>query len=302
MEVFLSQAFNGVSVASILVLAALGLAITFGLMGVINMAHGEFIMIGAYTTFVVQKLFEAYVPEAAFNSYIFVAIIASFIVAGIFGLILERLILRHLYGRAADSLLVTWGVSLVLQQLARSIFGSSNVGVTCPSFLDKNIQIGAMLSLSYKRIFILFMAIVCVALLAFVMYKTRQGRCMRATMQNRAMASSLGVNTPFIDMATFAIGSGLAGVAGTAVTFLGPIGPSIGSSYLVDTFMSVVVGGVGRIIGTIVGGSLIGIGGSSFEFFTSASLGKVLIFAVVIIILQFRPKGIFSINSRALDE
>lgn len=302
MELFISQLFNGISVASILLLAALGLAITFGLMGVINMAHGEFIMIGAYTTYVVQNMFKAHMPAEAFDFFYIASIFLSFIVAGSFGLLLERIIIRRLYSRALDSLLVTWGVSLALQQLARTVFGSSNVGVDSPAFLENNLRITPMLSFSYKRIFILVMALSCAAIFAFIMYRTRQGRNMRATMQNRTMASSLGVNTNLIDAGTFAIGSGFAGVAGCAITLLGPIGPSVGSSYIVDAFMTVVVGGVGRIAGTAAGSALIGMGGASFEFFTTASLGKALIFAVVIIILQFRPKGIFTITSRALDE
>lgn len=301
MELLIMQLFNGLSVSSILLLAALGLAITFGVMGVINMAHGEFIMIGAYTTYVIQNLFKAYMPQAI-DAYYFVAIIASFIIAGLIGFILERVIIRHLYGRVLDSLLVTWGVSLVLQQLARTIFGSSNVGVQVPSFLEKNLKVTPMLSFSYKRLFILAMVIICIAIYVLVMYRTRSGRNVRATMQNRNMAASLGVNTKWIDAGTFAAGSGFAGIAGCAIALLGPVGPSIGATYIVDTFMTVVVGGVGRILGTTIGASVIGMGGTVFEYFTSASLGKVMIFIVVIMILQFRPKGIFTIHSRTLDD
>ncbi len=302
MELLVMQLFNGLSVSSILLLAALGLAITFGVMGIINMAHGEFIMIGAYTTYIVQKLFEAYLPKAVFDTYYFVAIIAAFLVAGAIGFLLERLVIRHLYGRVLDSLLVTWGVSLVFQQLARTIFGSSNVGVQTPAFLEGNLQVATGISFSYKRLFILGIVILCVLLYNFVMYKTRSGRNVRATMQNRNMAASLGVNTKWIDAGTFAVGSGFAGIAGCAITLLGPVGPTIGATYIVDTFMTVVVGGVGRIIGAVTGAGIIGMGGSSFEFFTTASFGKVIIFTVVIIILQFKPKGIFSTKTRALDD
>lgn len=302
MENFLMQLFNGLSISSILLLASLGLAITFGLMGIINMAHGEFIMIGAYTTYVVQNIFREYLPSSMFSSYFLVSLLASFVVAGLIGLFLERLIIKHLYGRVLDSLLVTWGVSLVLQQLARSIFGTSNVSVDCPQFLNNNFVLSNGFSLSYKRIFILILSIVCVVLIAYLMYKTKQGRNVRAVMQNRSMAASLGVNTSLIDVGTFAIGSGFAGIAGAAITLLGPVGPTIGSTYIVDTFMTVVVGGVGRIVGCVVGSGVMGLGGSSFEYFTSASLGKVLIFTVVIIVLQFKPKGIFTISSRALDD
>ncbi len=302
MDLLFMQLFNALSVSSILLLASLGLAITFGLMGVINMAHGEFIMIGAYTTYVVQNIWRSLFSEKMFDSYFIAAIFISFLVTALLGVLLERLIIRHLYGRALDSLLVTWGISLILQQLVRSIFGPTNVSVSCPAFLDKNIQVVGMFSMSCKRLFILAMAIVSCILIGTLMYKTRQGRNIRAAMQNREMAASLGVNTAACDMLTFAIGSGFAGVAGCAITFLGPIGPTIGQSYIVDTFMAVVVGGVGRIIGCITGSLVIGMGSPVFEFFTSASLGKVFIFVVAVIILQFRPKGIFSISSRVLDE
>lgn len=296
------QLFNGLSVSSIYLLAALGLAITFGLMGVINMAHGEFIMIGAYTTYVVEGIWMSLMPESASGGFFIASIFISFIVSALVGVLLERLVIRHLYGRPLDSLLVTWGISLILQQAARSIFGAANVSVSCPSFLNDNIQVFGSFSMSTKRLFILALSVLCVVILALLMFKTRPGRNVRAAMQNRPMAASLGVNTSMCDMMTFGIGSGFAGVAGAAITLLGPVGPTVGQSYIVDTFMTVVVGGVGRIIGCITGASIIGVGGPTFEFFTSASLGKVLIFIVVIIILQFRPKGIFTIHSRSLDD
>jgi len=296
------QLFNGLSVSSIYLLAALGLAITFGLMGVINMAHGEFIMIGAYTTYVVEGIWMSAMPGSASGGFFIASIFISFIVSALVGVLLERLVIRHLYGRPLDSLLVTWGISLILQQAARSIFGAANVSVSCPSFLNDNIQVFGSFSMSTKRLFIMALSVLCVVLLALLMFKTRPGRNVRAAMQNRPMAASLGVNTSMCDMMTFGIGSGFAGVAGAAITLLGPVGPTVGQSYIVDTFMTVVVGGVGRIIGCITGASIIGVGGPTFEFFTSASLGKVLIFIVVIIILQFRPKGIFTIHSRSLDD
>lgn len=302
MEILTMQLFNGISVSSILLLAAIGLAITFGLMGVINMAHGEFIMIGAYTTYVIQNIFQKYISEAYFDIYCLVAIIMSFIIAAIFGLVLERLIIRHLYSRASESLLVTWGVSLILQQLARSIFGSPNVGVKAPAFLENSLKITDVIVLPYKRLFILLIAIACLFGVYFLMYKTRQGRNIRAVMQNRNMAASLGVNTKWIDAGTFAIGSGLAGVAGCALSWIGAIGPTLGTNYIVDTFMTVVVGGVGSIAGTVIGSSFIGVGGTGFEFLTDASIGKVLVFICVIIVLQFKPKGIFTVNTRALDD
>ncbi|MDD3137951.1 MAG: urea ABC transporter permease subunit UrtB [Lachnospiraceae bacterium] len=302
MDIFFMQLFNVLSVSAILLLASLGLAITFGLMGVINMAHGEFIMIGAYTTYVVQNIWKSIFSVSMFDGYFIASIFISFLVTALLGVLLERLVICHLYGRALDSLLVTWGISLILQQLVRSIFGPTNVSVSCPKFLDNNLQIMGIFSMSYKRLFIIGMAIVSCIVIAFLMNKTRQGRNVRAAMQNRSMAASLGVNTAACDMLTFAIGSGFAGVAGCAITFLGPIGPTIGQAYIVDTFMAVVVGGVGRIIGCITGSLVIGMGSPIFEFFTTASLGKVFIFVVAIIILQFKPKGIFSISNRILDE
>lgn len=301
MDIFLMQLFNGLSVSSIYLLAALGLAITFGLMGVINMAHGEFIMIGAYTTYIVENIWTAVMPNLS-DGFFIAAIFVSFIISALIGILLERVVIRHLYGRPLDSLLVTWGISLVLQQAARSIFGAANVSVSCPSFLNKNIQVVGAFSMSYKRLFILFLSVICVSVLAFLMFKTRPGRNVRAAMQNRPMAASLGVNTSMCDMMTFGIGSGFAGVAGAAITLLGPVGPTVGQSYIVDTFMTVVVGGVGKIIGCVTGSAIIGVGGPTFEFFSSASLGKVFIFIVVIVILQFRPKGIFTIHSRSLDD
>ena len=291
METYILQIFNGISVSSIFILAALGLAITFGLMKIINMAHGEFIMIGAYTTYLIQNLFSDYLPESVFDVYYFVAIPCSFLVAGIIGYLLERTIICHLYGRSLDSILATWGVSLFLQQLARSIFGAPN-----GSLVLFNMQF------PYKRLFIIALVIFAIACIYILLFKTNYGRKIRAVMQNRTMAASLGINTRRIDAYTFAFGSGIAGIAGTALSLLGSIGPTLGTNYIVDTFMVVVLGGVGTLIGTISGGFIIGMSNTTFEFFTDASLGKVIVFTLVILFLQWRPKGLFSIKSRALDE
>ena len=296
------QIFNGISVSSIFLLASLGLASTFGRLGVINMAHGEFIMIGAYTAYVIQNLFRAYLPAGVFDAYVFVAIAASFLTAALFGAVLERLVICRLYGRTEDSLLVTWGGSLVLQQLARSIFGAPNVGVDAPSFMEKSLRVTSTLAFPLKRIFILAIALICLGGVYALMYKSRQGRNIRAVMQNRNMAACLGVNTKRIDCATFAAGSGLAGLAGCALTWIGPIGPTLGTNYIVDTFMTVVVGGAGSILGTVFGSAFIGVGETTFEFFTNASVGKVLIFACIILLLQFKPKGIFAVRNRALED
>lgn len=301
METLIMQIFNGFSVSSILLLAALGLAITFGQMGIINMAHGEFIMIGAYTTYVVQNLFRTYLPKNVFDMYCIAALFLSFLVAALFGTVLEKLIIRHLYGKPAESLLVTWGISLILQQLARSIFGAPNVAVDAPSFLENSLKIGTI-SFSYKRLFILVIAICCLVGVYVLMYRTKYGRNIRGVMQNRDMAAGLGVNTKQVDSLTFSMGCGLAGLAGAALTWIGAIGPTLGTNYIVDAFMSVVVGGAGSILGTVFGSVFIGLGGTTFEYLTDASLGKVLIFVCVIILLQFKPKGIFAISGRALED
>ncbi len=302
MSTYLLQIFNGISVSSILMLAALGLAITFGLMKIINMAHGELIMIGAYVTYLVQNIFLSFVSKNLFDVYFIVSIPVAFIVTAGIGYLLEIIVIKRLYGRPLDSLLATWGVSLFLQQLARSIFGAPNVDVRSPKWLDGGMVIMKDLQLPYKRLFIIFLVSVCIFGVYFFLYKTTNGRRIRAVMQNRSMAESLGINTRKMDAMTFAVGSGVAGVAGCALTLLGSIGPTLGTNYIVDTFMVVVLGGVGRIVGTVAGAGAIGIGNTTFEFLTNASLGKVLVFTVVILFLQWKPQGFFTISSRALDE
>lgn len=294
------QVFNGISLSSILLLAAIGLAITFGLMGVINMAHGEFMMIGAYTAYVVQNIFKSVAP-AALGAYVPVAIVASFVVAALLGLALEKLVICHLYGRTEDSLLVTWGVSLILQQAARNLFGSANVGVEVPAYMQGSLQIGGVY-LPYTRIWILVIAIVALVAVYVLMFRTRWGRNIRAVMQNREMASSLGVNTRRIDGVTFAFGCGLAGLAGCTLTWIGLIGSTLGQNYIVNAFMTVVVGGVGSIFGSVFGAGFIGIGQSAFEFMTDASIGQVLIFVCIVILLQFKPKGLFETHNRSLED
>jgi urea transport system permease protein len=301
MGTYLTQIFNGISVSSVYLIAALGLSITFGLMKVINMAHGEFIMIGAYTAFVVQSIFLNYL-SGIFSVYFIVAIPVSFITAGIIGYVLEILVIRHLYGRPLDSLLATWGVSLTLQQLARSIFGAPNVDVKSPNWLNGGIQVISGFVMPYKRLFIILLVALCLTGVYLLLYRTPYGRRIRAVMQNRNMASSLGIPTRKVDAYTFALGSGLAGIAGCALALLGSIGPTLGSNYIVDTFMVVVLGGVSRLAGTIAGASIIGVGDTLFEFLTDTTMAKVLIFAVVIVFLQWKPKGLFTISSRELDD
>ncbi|ANY66520.1 urea ABC transporter permease subunit UrtB [Paenibacillus sp. BIHB 4019] len=301
MDVFILQLFNGISVSSILLLIALGLAITFGLMKVINMAHGELIMIGAYSTYLTQNLFHAYMPGSWFNWYFVLSIPASFLIAFLFGLLLEVSLIRHLYGRPLDSLLATWGVGLVLQQLARSIFGAPNVAVTSPSWLNGGMRILNDVVLPYKRLFIVGLVAACLIAMYFYIYRSLEGRRMRAVMQNRDMAACLGVSTRRVDAMTFAIGSGIAGVAGCALTLMGPIGPSLGTYYIVDAFMVVVLGGVGKLVGTVLGAFGIGVFNTMFEYWTNASLGKVLVFLCIVAFLQWRPSGFVAMRTRSLD-
>jgi len=300
-DVLLSQIFNGLSVSSILLLIALGLAITFGLMNVINMAHGELIMAGAYVAYVTQSIFAKYVDVEFFGLYFFMAIPLAFLVSALMGLIMERFLIRFLYGRPLDSLLATWGVSMILQQVARSIFGAPNVDVVSPRWLNGGIELMAGLQLPYKRIFIIGLVALCIVGMYCYIYRSSAGRKMQAVMQNRDMAACLGIPTRKVDAMTFALGSGLAGVAGCSLALLGSIGPSIGTYYIVDAFMVVVLGGVGKLVGTVAGALAIGMINTAFEYGTTASVGKVLVFSLVILFLQLKPSGLVSLRTRALD-
>lgn len=301
MELFILQLFNGLSISSILLLVALGLAITFGLMKVINMAHGELIMIGAYSTYLTQNLFISYMPAEWFNWYFVLSIPVSFAIAFLIGMALEAGLIRFLYGRPLDSLLATWGVGLVLQQLARTIFGAPNVAVKSPTWLDGGMVVMGGTLLPYKRLFIIALVIACLAAMYLYIYRSHEGRRMRAVMQNREMAACLGISTRRVDTMTFAIGSGIAGIAGCALTLLGPIGPSLGTYYIVDAFMVVVLGGVGKLVGTILGATGIGMFNTLFEYWTNASLGKVLVFVCIVAFLQWKPSGLVAMRTRSLD-
>ncbi|MHB1022162.1 MAG: urea ABC transporter permease subunit UrtB [Acidobacteriaceae bacterium] len=294
------QIFNGLSSSSILLLISLGLAITFGLMGVINMAHCEFMMLGSYTAYVLQNEFIKLFGQAHFGYYFALALPASFLVAGAAGWVLERLLIRHLYGRPLDTLLATWGVSLLIQQLLRQIFGANNVDVQSPLFLTGRLTIHSV-EMPYVRLFIILITIICVAGLYWLLYRTNLGLRIRAVTQNRNMSACLGVSTHRIDAYTFAIGSGLAGIAGCVISLLGSVGPTTGQNYIVDAFMVVVLGGVGKLAGVIAGSLGIGEFNTLFESFSTATMGKVFIFALVIIFLQIKPKGFFPTNSRSLD-
>ncbi|GAA2538209.1 urea ABC transporter permease subunit UrtB [Winogradskya consettensis] len=289
----LNQLVIGASIGAVLLLAALGLTFTFGQMGVINMAHGEFIMAGAYTAYVLQPL--------AGDQAVLVALPVAFAVGGVLGLILERLIIRRFYGRPLDTLLLTFGISLILQQAARDIFGAPNVQVDAPGWLTGGVDLAGV-RIAYNRLFILVLAIGCVVAISLYLSKLRQGRRMRAVMQNRQLAAVSGVATGRVDQATFFIGSGLAGVAGVALTLIGPVGPTFGTAYIVDAFLVVVAGGLGQLKGAVIAAFVLGVLNSFVEFWTAngASFAKVVVFAVIIAFLQVRPQGMFVLKSRAL--
>lgn len=300
LTIFLQQAFNSLSVSSILLLVALGLAITFGLMNVINMAHGEFIMIGAYITYLIEILFARYAGDF-FSIYFLAALPASFLVTALIGFLMERGLVRFLYGRTLDTLLATWGVGLLLQQLARDIFGAPNVEVKLPDWLKGGVQVLHGLQLPYIRLFIIVLAIACLAGTYFYMYHTASGMKMRAVMQNRSMASCLGIPSGRVDAFTFALGSGLAGVAGCALCLVGPIGPTLGTHYIVDAFLAVVLGGVGKMTGTVAAAIVLGLLYTTFEFFSTATVGKVLALVLVILFLQWKSEGLVSLRTRVVD-
>lgn len=289
--------FRGISLSSILLIMSLGLAIVFGLMGVINMAHGELMMIGAYATFVTQECFKAYFPAGLFDYYFLAAMPIAFCVVALCGLILEATVIRFLYGRPLETMLATWGVSLVLIQAARVYFGDLT-SVVAPSWLSGGAQVMVGVYLPYNRIFIIVLSILCVAGIYFLLFRTGVGLRVRAVMQNRDMSSCLGIPTRKVDAYTFAFGSGLAGLAGCTLTLIGNVEPGLGQNYIVDSFMVVVTGGVGKLMGTIV--ASLGIGGLNkfLEPSFGAVYGKVLILVLVILFLQRRPSGLFTIKGR----
>ncbi|MGL5260521.1 MAG: urea ABC transporter permease subunit UrtB [Lachnospiraceae bacterium] len=298
---FVNTLFNGLSLSSIILLTSLGLSITFGLMKVINMAHGEFLMIGAYTTYMVQNIFSKFVPEQFQSLYYICAIPVAFGVCFFIGSLLEKLVISRLYGREIDSLLATWGISLIFQQGVRSIFGSQGVNVTAPKFLSGGITIAGC-TFSYNRIFIIALVVVCLIGVYLLMYKSNFGRKMRAVMQNRPMAQCMGINSRKIDNITFAFGSALAGIAGCSVALLGSVDSTLGQRYIVNAFMAVVLGGVGKLVGTVLGSSIIGFATIFTESQASANIARAVVLLIVIVFLQKRPQGLFVIKSRNLDE
>ena len=301
MQEFITTLFNGLSLSSIILLTSLGLAITFGLMRVINMAHGEFVMIGAYMTYVTQQLFSAFLPSSMRDWYYIAALPLAFAATFLLGAVLEKLVISRLYGREIDALLATWGISLILQQAARSIFGAQGVNVNAPKFLSGGLTVAGC-TFSYNRLFILGLVLVCLGGVGLLMYRTAFGRQVRAVMQNRPMAQCMGINSRRVDSLTFSLGSGLAGLAGCSLALLGSIDATVGQNYIVNSFMAVVLGGVGRLLGTVVGSTAIG-GASIFaENYTSATIAKAIVLLLVIVFLQKRPQGLFTIRSRSLDD
>ncbi|MDA7416289.1 urea ABC transporter permease subunit UrtB [Xenophilus arseniciresistens] len=290
--------FSGISLGSVLLLAALGLAITYGLMGVINMAHGELIMIGAYATYVVQGLFQRYFPESMFGWYLVAAMPVAFMASALMGAVLERGVIRFLYGRPLETLLATWGISLVLQQLVRSTFGAQNVGVENPAWMSGGLQLMSNVTLPWNRIGIIIFAGLVLAGMAWLISRTRLGLFVRGVTQNRPIASCMGVNTARIDTYAFALGSGIAGLAGCALSQIGNVGPDLGQSYIVDSFMVVVMGGVGQLAGTVYAALGLGVLNKFIEGWAGAVLAKIAVLVFIIIFIQKRPQGIFAIKGR----
>jgi urea transport system permease protein len=292
--------FYGASLASVLLLAALGLAITFGLMGIINMAHGELLMIGAYATYLVQGAFRRYAP-GSLDMYVLVAIPVAFAIAASVGMVLERTVIRWLYGRPLETLLATWGISLILQQTVRNLFGAQNVEVANPSWMSGGVTVMGGLVLEYNRIAIIVFAAAVVTLVWALLNKTRLGLFVRAVTQNRRMAACVGVSTGRIDMLTFGLGSGIAGLGGVALSQLGNVGPDLGQSYIVDSFMVVVLGGVGQLAGTAIAALGLGELNKFLEPAVGAVLAKIGILVLIVLFIQKRPSGLFALKGRSVD-
>lgn len=292
--------FSGLSTASILLLAALGLAITYGLLGVINMAHGELIMIGAYATYVTQSLFKSYLPDML-DWYLLAAVPIAFLVSALVGMVIERIVIRPLYGRELETLLATFGVSLILMQLVRMIFGAQNVEVSNISWLSGAYQITPSLMLPYNRIAIIGFTILVLLLLVTLLNKTRFGLFVRAVTQNRQMARSVGIRSSRIDMLAFGLGSGLAGLAGCALAQVGNVGPDLGQNYIIDAFLVVVVGGVGQVMGAVLASIGLGVSGTVLEIGMGAVLAKIILLVLVILFIQKRPQGLFALKGRFVE-
>jgi urea transport system permease protein len=296
----LGQAFTGISLGSILLLAALGLAITYGLMGVINMAHGELIMIGAYATWLVQTAFREFLP-GWFDAYLLIALPVAFLASALVGALMERTVIRFLYGRPLETLLATWGLSLVLMQAVRSLFGAQNVAVENPSWMSGGITVLGSLNLPWNRLVIIGFAVAVLAGAALLIARTRLGLFVRGVTQNRPIAACMGVNTARIDTWAFALGSGIAGLAGCALSQIGNVGPDLGQAYIVDSFMVVVLGGVGQLAGTVYAALGLGLLNKLIEGWSGAVLAKIAVLVFIIVFIQKRPQGIFALKGRSVE-
>lgn len=295
-----ANTFYGLSLGSVLLLASLGLGITFGLMRVINMAHGEMLMLGAYATFVVQNVFAAFLPDAT-DWYLVAAVPAAFLVCGGLGVGLERLVVRHLYGRPLETLLATWGISLMLIQTVRLAFGAQNVSVANPSWLSGGFELMPNLVMPYSRLVIVAFTVGVVLLVGLLLYRTSFGLQIRAVTQNRAMAASMGISAKRVDALTFGLGSGVAGLGGVALSQIGNVGPELGQSYIVDSFMVVVLGGVGDLMGAVLGAMGLGLVNKYVEPMAGAVLGKIIILMLIVLFIQKRPQGLFALKGRAAE-
>jgi urea transport system permease protein len=293
--------FQGLSLGSVLLLAAIGLAITFGVMGVINMAHGEMIMLGAYTAYVVQQGFRAWLPPSVIDLYLVVALPVAFLFTALVGIALERGLIRFLYGRPLETLLSTWGISLILQQAVRTVFGAPNKEVANPTWMTGGIDLGGGFTLTWNRLVIIVFCLVVLGTLAALLRYSRFGLQMRAVAQNRPMAAAMGIRTGRVDAFTFGLGSGIAGIAGVALSQIGNVSPNLGQGYIVDSFMVVVFGGVGSLWGTLLGATSLGVVNKFLEPYAGAMLGKILVLVFIILFIQKRPRGLFALKGRSIE-
>ena len=296
-SIFVMQGFAGLILFSVFVLMALGLAIIFGQMGVINMAHGEFMILGAYMTYLTSTVVQSYAP-ALFPAYFFLAMILAFCASGALGMLVEWTLIRRLYKRPLDTLLATWGLSLILQQAYRSIFGAREVGVDLPPWMMGSMQVTDTIEIPINGVFVMVLTLLITGAVAFMMYRSRWGQQVRAVVQNRVMAGAVGINTEKVDRYTFGIGCGIAGVAGSAFTMVGSTGPTAGQLYIVDAFLVVVFGGAASLAGTIASAFTISQTRSTLEFFTSGSMAQVITLLGVVGILMLRPQGLFALKVR----
>jgi len=297
MSILAMQGFAGLILFSVFVLMALGLAIIFGQMGVINMAHGEFMILGAYMTFLTSHIFQTYIP-VFYSGYFFVAMAVAFIVSGAAGLATEWLLIRHLYARPLDTLLATWGLSLIMQQAFRSIFGAREVGVELPDWMMGSLQVTDTIEVQINGLFVMGLTLIITGIVAVLMYRSRWGLQVRAVVSNRIMSGAVGIDTRRVDRLTFGLGCGIAGIAGSAFTMIGSTSPSAGQLYIVDTFLVVVFGGAQSLLGTVASALTISQSQSALEFFLTGSMAKVLTLLIVIGLLMLRPQGLFVLKVR----